>query len=167
MNVSEIDLLNQYSEWAGDRILRASLQVTPVEFTARNTSSYGSLRGTLTHALFAQTIWRRRLQGEQMPTGLPVETDFPMPHALYEAFQEEQLRMRAYLGGLNDAALQSTFQYKNTKGVPYQDIVWHILLHVLNHSTQHRAEAAAMLTDLGHSPGDIDMIVYFREKGLS
>jgi uncharacterized damage-inducible protein DinB len=50
--------------------------------------------------------------------------------------------------------------------VPCQNTVWHVLLHVLNHNTQHRAEAAAMLTDLGHSPGDIDMLIYFREKGL-
>jgi uncharacterized damage-inducible protein DinB len=165
MQIIEIITLYDYSGWAGDRILRAALQVTPVEFSAHNTSSHGSLRATLTHLLFAQTIWRRRMQGEQMPTGLPVETDFPMPHALYEACKEEQARMRAYLAGLDDAGLQATFPYKTTKGVPYTDLVWHILLHVLNHNTQHRAEAAAMLTDLGHSPGDIDLIVYFREKG--
>ena len=29
---------------------------------------------------------------------------------------------------------------------------------------QKAAEAAAMLTDFNHSPGDIDMILYYREK---
>ncbi len=166
MNITEINTLYDYNYWAGARILRAALQVTPEQFVARNTSSYGSLRGTLTHALFAEMIWRRRLQGEQMPTGLPVETDFPNPEALYEAWTAEQALMRAYLAGLDDAGLQATLQYKNTKGMPFQNGVWSILLHVLNHGTQHRAEAAAMLTDFGHSPGDIDMILYFREKGL-
>jgi uncharacterized damage-inducible protein DinB len=166
MHIAEINTLYDYSDWAADRILRASLQVTPTEFAAHNSSSHGSLRGTLTHILFAQQVWRRRMQGEQMPTNLPVETDFPMPHALYETCKDEQARMRAFLSGLSDAGLQATFRYKSTKGLPYQNTVWHILLHVLNHNTQHRAEAAAMLTDLGHSPGDIDLIVYFREKGL-
>jgi len=166
MNTTEILSLYDYNYWANARILSVALQVTPEQFVARNTSSYGSLRGTLAHALFAEMIWRRRLQGEQMPSGLPGETDFPSPEALYEAWTAEQALMRAYLAGLNDAGLQATLQYKNTKGMPFQNVVWNILLHVLNHGTQHRAEAAAMLTDFGHSPGDIDMILYFREKGL-
>jgi uncharacterized damage-inducible protein DinB len=166
MNTTEILTLYDYSYWANARILRAALQVTPGQFIAKNTSSYGSLRGTLAHALFAESIWRRRLQGEQMPAGFPVETDFPTPQALYESSTAEEALMRAYLSGLDDAGLQATLHYKNTKGVPYQNVAWHILLHVLNHGTQHRAEAAMMLTDFGHSPGDIDMIMYFREKGL-
>lgn len=166
MNTTDILTLYDYNYWASARILRAMLQVTTEDFTAANTSSHGSLRGTLTHTLFADTIWRRRLQGEQMPSGLPQEADFPTPQALYEACMVEEALMRAYLAGLSDSNLQTITHYKNTKGLPFQNTTWHILLHLLNHGTQHRAEAAVMLTDLGHSPGDVDMILYLREKGL-
>jgi uncharacterized damage-inducible protein DinB len=166
MNANDIRTLFDYSAWVNERILRALLQVTPEQFSAPNSSSYGSLRGTLVHTLRSEMIWRRRLQGDPMPTDLPVETDFPTPQALSAAWAAEQPLMRAYLDSLGDADLQTVLEYKNTKGIPFQNMRWCILAHVVNHGTQHRAEAAAMLTDFGHSPGDIDMILYFREKGL-
>ena len=38
--------------------------------------------------------------------------------------------------------------------------LWQALAHVVNHGTQHRSEAAALLTAAGHSPGDLDMVDY-------
>jgi uncharacterized damage-inducible protein DinB len=164
MNASDLRTLFDYNYWATARIMRAAQEVTPEQFTAPNTSSYGSLRSTLVHSMRAELIWRRRLQGEPLPGDLPVESNFPTPQALYKAWVAEELLMRAYLLGLSDLDVLKVVDYKNTKGEPFRNAVWQILAHVVNHGTQHRAEAAAMLTDFNHSPGDIDLILYFREK---
>jgi len=164
MNANDLSTLFDYNYWATARIMRVTLEITPAQFVAANTSSYESLRGTLVHTMRAEMIWRRRLQGDPMPVGLPVEADFPTHQSLHEAWDAEELQMRSYLQSLNDSDVLAVIDYKNTKGAPFQNVVWNILAHVVNHGTQHRAEAAAMLTDFKHSPGDIDMIVYFREK---
>jgi len=38
-----------------------------------------------------------------------------------------------------------------------------MLAHLANHGTQHRAEAAALLTAVGRSPGELDMIFFSEE----
>jgi uncharacterized damage-inducible protein DinB len=39
-----------------------------------------------------------------------------------------------------------------------------MLVHVVDHGTQHRAEAAALLTAEGRSPGELDLINYAEEQ---
>ncbi len=72
--------------------------------------------------------------------------------------------MRAYVTGLSDEDLQEVVRYVNPQGIQRERIRWHGLYHVVNHGTQHRSEAAAMLTDYGQSPGDIDFTFYLTEN---
>ena len=47
------------------------------------------------------------------------------------------------------------------KAISHQDIdPAVVLMHLVNHGTQHRSEAATILTDLGQSPGNIDLLVF-------
>ena len=39
-----------------------------------------------------------------------------------------------------------------------------MLVHVVNHGTQHRAEAGVLLTAEGRSPGELDLIYYAEEQ---
>jgi uncharacterized damage-inducible protein DinB len=59
----------------------------------------------------------------------------------------------------------SKVRYTSTEGVPHERVVWESMAHLVNHGTQYKTETAAVLTGFGHSPGDIDLIVYLNEAG--
>ncbi len=163
MRSDDIRLLYDYNYWATARILAAAAQLDQEEYTAAGASSHGSLRDTLAHTLAAEMTWRCRCQGIS-PTSLPNGAGFPTLATLQQSWHEEEAAMRGYLATLDDAALDATIHYKTTKGAPLQNPLWHILTHVVNHGTQHRAEAAMMLSSLGHSPGDLDLILFLRQR---
>jgi uncharacterized damage-inducible protein DinB len=45
----------------------------------------------------------------------------------------------------------------------YERPLWHGPSLAVNHGTQHRGEAAALLTDYGQSPGDLDFTLFLNE----
>lgn len=160
MNKQDILTLYTYNQWANGKILSSAANVSPEQFLAGASFPHGGLRSTLTHAMFAEWIWRNRWQGTS-PTFRIKPDEFPTLEALHTRWMEEEKYLMAFVDELTDERLNGTFQYKNTRGEPFQQILWKAMAHVVNHGTQHRAEAAAMLTDFGCSPGDVDMIYFF------
>lgn len=163
MNTNDIRLLYQYNSWANARILNAAANITHEQFLAPASFPHGGLRGTLTHALFAEWIWRNRWKGAS-PTERLKPEDFPTFESLRTRWQAEEKNLTEFVESLNDEQLNTPLNYKTTDGQPMQEVLWKMMAHVVNHGTQHRSEAAALLTDLGHSPGDIDLIIFLREN---
>ena len=163
MNKQDILLLYQYNQWANARILNAATNVNQDQYLAPASFPHSGLRGTLVHALFAEWIWRNRWEGTS-PTKRLQPEDFPTFDSLHTRWAEEEKALMSFVGGLTDELLENKFSYKTTDGKPHQRILWQTMAHLVNHGTQHRTEAAAILTNLGHSPGDIDMIYFLIEK---
>ncbi len=163
MNREYFTTLYEYNYWANKRILSAAESLTDARFVAKTSDSHGSLRGTLVHTLSAESVWLARWNGIS-PTSLASEDDFPDLATLRARWRDEEAKMRAFHAHLTDADFTRVIEYKNTRGMPFARPLWQMLAHLVNHGTQHRAEAAAILTDLGHSPGDIDFIRYLDER---
>src|SRR5215211_4310465 len=159
MNKPDVLLLYRYNQWANAKILNAAAHVTREQFLAPATFPHGGLRGTLVHALSAEWIWLTRWEGTS-PTQLLRPEEFPDFPSLRARWAEEERRLINFVNGISDERLNNTFDYTNTAGKPFTRVFWQAMTHVVNHGTQHRAEAAAMLTDFGHSPGDIDLIFF-------
>ncbi|MBX3015885.1 MAG: hypothetical protein KF832_30475 [Caldilineaceae bacterium] len=164
MQKEELLLLYDYSYWATGRILRTATKVTPAQFVEPRAFCPGGLHGLLVHALSAEWVWRTRFQEQISPTAFLAAADFPTLAAIQARWQREEAAMRVYLQGLTTEQLNSPIMYRSLTGAPNEQLLWPLLLHIINHGTQHRAEAAALLTEFGHSPGDLDLIVYLREQ---
>ncbi len=162
MKKSEILTLYQYNAWANARILQAASQMTPEQFLAPAPFPHGSLRGTLVHTLFAEWIWRQRWEGSS-PTEWLLPKDFPTFEAVQARWDVEGRALLAFVEKLDEADLDKVIHYQRTGGEPRENLLWHLMVHLVNHGTQHRGEAATILTGCGYSPGDIDFIVYLRE----
>ena len=163
MNRQDISLLYKYNKWANDKIMRAASNVTHDQFVGPGTFPHGGLRGTLVHTLFAEWIWRHRWEGTSPVVHLLPE-DFPTFETLQSRWANEEKLLRRFVDTVTDERLESHFFYTTTQGTPHQRVLWQIMVHVVNHGTQHRSEAAALLTDFGHSPGDIDLVYFISEQ---
>jgi uncharacterized damage-inducible protein DinB len=164
MNTSDIQLLFDYNYWANGRILTAAERITVEQLHQLAGLSHGSIQGALAHVLGAEIIWRLRLQEGVSLTALPLASEFPALADLKSRWASEEASMRAYLGGLSDQDLTRLFRYKNTQGFEFELPVWPVLVHIVNHGTQFRGEAAVALSQLKCSPGDIDLYRFYLDN---
>jgi len=159
MTIDYFRTLYDYNYWANARILRAAEQLSNAQLIAPAQESHGSLRGTLVHTMGAEWMWRSRWHGI-MPTMILREEDFPTLESIKERWSEEEQQMRVFLAKLSDSDVQRVVHYTNTQGQTYAAPLWQMMAHLVNHGTQHRSEAAMTLSALGHSPGDLDLLVF-------
>ncbi len=164
MKIQDLLTLYEYNYWATKRILAAGAKVSWQQFVAPSAQSYGSLRGTLVHILDTEHGWRMLCQHNTFAPDLN-ESEFPTFDVLVQRWRDEELAMRDYLSSLDDDKLAGWVRYTTDSGIKRERVLWHCLLHVVNHGTHHRSEAAALLTHLSQSPGDLDFTVFLNEQG--
>jgi uncharacterized damage-inducible protein DinB len=162
VNIQDIQLLYEYNYWANKKILTASAKVTREQFVESASFPYGGLHGTLLHTLEAEWSWRALFQKIEGASEL-LPADYPDLSGIETRWRTEETAMRAYLATLRDEDMESHLRYTTDTGIQRDRILWHCLLHVVNHDTQHRSEAAALLTDFGSSPDDLDFTVFLNE----
>ena len=160
MNATYVRTLVDYNYWARDKLLTAVEQLAEADYLATRPMDYGSIHGTLAHMYGAEMLWRQRGQGvslEHIPG-----RDCGSLAELKSRWLAEEATIRAFVTESSDAAIETmVVDYRNLAGQPYTRPLWQILVHVVNHGTHHRSEVAAAATQLGHSPGDLDMIIFF------
>jgi uncharacterized damage-inducible protein DinB len=158
MTAEEVRTLYEYNCWANQQVLAAAARIGEAAFAAGREVPHGSLRGILVHALAVEWLWRQRcLKGTSPPQYIPGES-FHQVESVRVAWVEEARTMRRYLASIGDAQLQEPVCYATRRGENCDHLLWQLLVHLVNHGTQHRAEAGSCLGGLGHGPGDLDFV---------
>jgi uncharacterized damage-inducible protein DinB len=154
MHAAEIRDLFAYDRWATRKVL-SMLDGIPDDLWSETTAiGERGLGGILVHHLGASQRWRHGFQDTGISPS-PEREPLPSSDELRARWEAEWAEVDAWLSTLTDAFVDAVHE-----GVP----IWQMLVHVVNHGTQHRAEAAALLTTAGRSPGELDLIVYAEQR---
>jgi len=127
------------------------------QFTQAVNYSHGSVRDQVIHLISVDDIWFSELCGVEppeplLPTGVDDRT---IIRALWDKVEQS---MRDYLADLQDEML-----FDKPIKDPEEDkdlMAWQVLLHVVNHGTDHRAQILRVLNDLGVKTMSQDYIFY-------
>ncbi|MGH2460779.1 MAG: DinB family protein [Chloroflexota bacterium] len=158
-----------YNTWATERLLEVAAGLTSEQWLAPGNAGRGSVRDTLVHQISAQRSWLgwwagtvsadQRSQLRLDPAAFP---DLPAVRAIWS---ETDQATRDFFDGLTDADLSRVYRTTTSDGRAFRLPLWQMMAHVANHGTQHRSEVAAMLTGFDRSPGDLDMLIFFKQFG--
>jgi len=167
MNSVDIKLLFDYNEWANHKILDCAAHLSAAQLTEAQSPGFspGTFKKTLVHTMSAEWLWRMRCQHASSPRAILSDADYPTLASIAERWLEEARQMRDYVASIHDAQLAHVLDYNSLNGDARQNTLEHCLTHVVFHGMQHRGECAVLLTNYGFSPGNIDLLYYFIEKG--
>jgi len=164
MTLNDIQLMIDFNYWATNRIMQSLSQLTPEQFTKDVGVSHVSLRGTLVHVMGAEAIWVKRIKGEGIGE-MPRQEEFSTVDALGDHWQMvEHLMVGLSHMWKSDDDILKIISYRDLKGNPYSHPVWQIVQHLVNHSSYHRGQSAAILRQLGVKPIGTDLITFYRER---
>lgn len=163
LHIDEMRFLYDYTFWANDRLFEAAEKISEDQLNDEMPNGIGSIRVTLVHLVNGHRTWRERWQGDH-PSAMLNPNDFPTLEAIRVRWQEEKQLITDLLTGWSDEDLARQLTYSNTAGQVFQQPLWKLMLHLVNHGTQHRSEIAMRLTELGHSPGELGMSFFFNMR---
>ncbi len=166
-------LLFEYNRWANHLVLDRAAEAAEADYMAEvDGLSFGSLHATLVHILVAELVWLARWQGGLPPEELKdarradrlAATEIATFDALTDLWRSEEAAQECFFSALTEEAVSRPVVYENAIGGQDERPLSQLIAHMVNHGTQFRAEAAVRLTQLGLSPGDLDLIIFLRQR---
>lgn len=151
------------------RRLWASIEhLSEEQFVQEVPYSIGSVRNHMVHLASVDQRWLSRVARTALPDRLQYE-DYPTKAAARTIWEEAQMHVRWVLATLTEVHLTRTLTFDIQRGDPPQTLtvhaaVWQVLMHVLNHGTDHRAQVLRLLHDFGVPTFEQDWMIYWWDE---
>lgn len=145
-----------YGLWADLRFLRRLEREPDDTLDAPAPGSFPTLRATLLHIRDAEHTWWGRLTGT--PTAWPASSDRSIAGA-----EEHFQRFHDLVIGCDEDALRMAKEYRDLRGSAHRQPAWQMIMHCINHGTQHRGQLITQMRSLGLAeiPAN-DLVAYQR-----
>lgn len=135
-------------------------QLSMEQFDAPNDYSLGSVHEQVVHMMSVQAVWLTRLQGQQ--ARVQTAANYPERSLIRAQWDATERRWRDYLASLSETDLLNTIESRPSDGRVHQEPVWEVMLHVVNHDTDHRAQVLQAMHSVGGKTMPQDWIYYAR-----
>lgn len=140
--VEMVRTLFEYDTAQWRRVWQSAATLTPEQFAQEIPYSHGSVRSQLFHVTDVAERWLRGLQGDANAYHFNLNPDdYPALEDLRAKWEQVSAATLAHVNALADADLDATLP--GMRGP-----TWHVLAHLVNHGTDHRAQTLAALHHL-------------------
>lgn len=168
MQAEMLRTMYDYNDWAMTRVFNAADELSQEQLDMAGTAGHGSILQTLLHLIDTQRGWLSWWDGsksaaEAISSGVD-PADYPDVASLRALWADVFAQTTTFTSALKDEDATRVYTTETPDGQTLTFILWQMMYHVANHGTLHRSEVAAMLTDFGHSPGNLDPLYYFFEQ---
>jgi uncharacterized damage-inducible protein DinB len=153
----------RYNAWANRRLYDAAAKLSDADYRADRGAFFKSMHGTLNHMLTADWVWMHRFTGQgPSPTKLD-EIQHAQLADLRATREAEDRRIMAYVDSLNEQQLAGTIRYRRVSTPDeFEQALAPALAHFFNHQTHHRGQAHMILTNLGKTAPELDLLYFQR-----
>jgi uncharacterized damage-inducible protein DinB len=159
-DTSVLTTLFAHNTWANLKLLDFCEQLSGAQLDARAIGCFGSIRDTLWHIVGGEVSYVERVNGKLPPTPFS-EEEFPGFAVLKDVarWTNDELLQLAL------SARQDTLVREPPPHYMFEYRLASLMVQAINHATEHRAQIAAIITQLGIEPPDMSGWQYMVEIG--
>jgi len=149
----------RHNAWASLKLLDFCAGLSDEQLDATAVGTYGSIRDTLVHLIYAEVSYVERVNGK-LPQNLPSEDPFPGFEALGEAVRwtsDELLQLAL------SACADTIVTHRMDEGTEQYKLA-DLMVQTIDHANEHRTQISAIITQLGLEPPDMSGWQWMWEK---